>query len=104
MPYSFDGRIATLNPITFSGITSAILTYQPTISGTNIAFIYSVYNDNSLVRRVANNLSGTTLDLSDGNKLYVCFFNSTISISTDSITDIMLNTGSTALPYEPYWK
>lgn len=100
LPYAFPKRIATLIPIDVSTLTSVTLSYQSEI--TNTMFIYAVLNGSILVSRVASNHSGDTIDVSGGDNLYISFYSQPDNITTDKISNIMLNTGSTALPYEPY--
>jgi hypothetical protein len=53
------------------------------------------------LERVANKYANTTIDVSSADQLYICLYSST-AISKSDFTSIMLNSGSTALPYEPY--
>lgn len=92
-----SSRIATVMPIDISNYTSVILTY--TSIGTS--FIFATFNGNTLVQRLPAQNSGAVIDTTDCDKLYVSFYRST-AITTNDVTEIMLNTGSTALPYEPY--
>lgn len=105
LPISHNGRVSTelINTI---GDT-LILTYN----SDDIVFLYSVFNDNKLIRRItakesARLRSGDNLDVSGGNSVYICFFkysgNQVVDISSSDISNIMLNEGSSALPYEPY--
>lgn len=106
LPYNYDGRIANTVGNLYSNVTTATLTFSVVgITTTEVKAIYSVFNDTTLVRRVSNISNGDTLDLSNGNKLYICFY-SNIDITTANVSNLMLNTGSTAKPYQPYlvWK
>lgn len=105
LPISHNGRVST-DLINTIGDT-LILTYN----SDDIAFLYSVFNGNTLIRRItvkesARLRSGDNLDVSGGNSVYICFLkyseNQVVDISSSDISNIMLNTGSTALPYEPY--
>lgn len=89
-------RITNTTPINVEGIDKVTLTC--TLNGKS--FIYSLLKaDNTLISRVVGNSSGTTITIGEAKYLYICFYdNATLS----NITDAMLNTGSTALPYEPY--
>ena len=100
LPYAFPKRIATLIPIDVSTLTIVTLSYQSEI--TNTMFIYAVLNGSTLVSRVASNHSGDTIDVSGGDNLYISFYSQPDNITTDKISNIMLNEGSTPLPYEPY--
>ena len=93
-------RTVTTAPIDVTGLTQVTLTYSSTVD--NTLFIYSIFNNDALIERVANKSSGYTIPLNGANKLYVCFYNANNSVITDNLSDIMLNTGSTALPYQPY--
>lgn len=104
LPVSFARRFATLQPITINQ-SEYCLTYNST---TNLRFMYSVFNNDTLIRRTAivNNRylqSGDAIDTTGGNKIYFAFYNNDYShASTGMISNIMLNEGSTAIPYEPY--
>lgn len=104
LPVIFGNRFATLQPITIDQ-SEYCLTYNST---TDLRFMYSVLNDDTLIRRVAiiNNRylqSGDVIDTTGGNKIYFAFFNNDYShASTTDISNIMLNAGSTPIPYEPY--
>ena len=92
-------RIATITPIDVSNCNNVTFSFETT--ETVQLFIYSLFNDNTLIRRVANNTNGSSIDTSQGNKLYLCIY-STTNITTSNVTNAMLNEGSTAQPYEPY--
>ena len=104
LPVSFARRFATLQPITINQ-SEYCLTYNST---TDLRFMYSVFNNDTLIRRVAtvNNRylqSGDAIDTAGGNKIYFAFYNNDYSLATTKmISNIMLNAGSTPLPYEPY--
>ncbi len=103
-PVKESRRFATLQPITINQ-SEYCLAYNST---TELRFMYSVFNDDTLIRRVAkvNGIhlqSGDAIDTTDGNKIYFAFYQNDYSpVSTEMISNIMLNEGSTALPYEPY--
>lgn len=102
-PIKESRRFATLQPITINQ-SEYCLAYNST---TELRFMYSVFNDGTLIRRVAkvNDIhlqSGDAIDTTDGNKIYFAFYQNDYSpVSTEMISNIMLNTGSTPLPYEP---
>lgn len=105
LPVAFSSRVATATPIDISSINSVTLTYTSEISTTR--WLYSILDDNDTkIARVTGKNSGSSIDTSNGTKLYICFYNDAGSeyggITTDILSNIMLNTGSTALPYEPY--
>lgn len=92
-------RIATVQPIDITKIDSAVLSYT---SDNPINFVYAVLNNGTLVRRVGNNTTGSTIDLQGGNELYLCWYYLG-TVTKDDISDIMLNSGNTAKPYSPYF-
>ena len=104
LPVSYNNRFATLQPIAINQ-SEYCLTFSST---TDLRFMYSVFNNETLIRRVVRTngrylKSGDVVDTTDGNKIYFAFFCSDYSeASTGMISNIMLNEGSTALPYEPY--
>ena len=91
-------RIATVQPIDITEIDSAVLSYA---SVNPINFLYAVLNNSTLVRRVGGKATGDTLDLQDGNELYLCWYYQD-TVTKSDINDVMLNIGSNPLPYEPY--
>jgi hypothetical protein len=100
--YQGDSRCATLEPIDVSNVNNVTFSFVNTASGVK-NFIYSLFNGSSLVTRVAGGKSGDTIDVSQGNKLYLCVYSNLVSVNAaETTTKIMLNSGSTALPYEPY--
>ena len=104
LPVRYDRRFATSQPITINQ-GEYCLTYNST---TDLRFMYSVFNDDTLIRRVATMnyrylQSGDAIDTTGGNKIYFAFYNNDQSrATTEMISNIMLNEGSTPLPYEPY--
>lgn len=92
-----SGRIATVTPINVSGHSAVTLTY----AGDNVSFIYATFNSGTLVKRVAGKESGYTINTTNCDLLYICFYG-LLAITKDDVSKIMLNTGSTAIPYEPY--
>lgn len=100
--YQDNSRCATLEPIDVSNVNNVTFSFVNTASGTK-NFIYSLFNGSSLVTRAAGGQSGDTIDVSQGNKLYICVYSNLASVNAaETTTNVMLNTGSTALPYEPY--
>ena len=100
-PIEYTGQIATQNPIDVSNIDTVTLTYS---LGTSAAecFMYSIFSGGVLIERVAGKVSGDTIDVSNADELYIGLYIGGRNITTDNIQWIMLNSGSTALPYEPY--
>lgn len=95
-----NDRVATLTPIDVSSISAVTLSYLCTINDAN--FMYSIFDVNdTLLARVTSKQSGDSIDVSNAAKLYIAFYgNSAVTIS--SLSQVMLNSGSTPLPYEPY--
>lgn len=101
--YSNDSRCATLEPIDVSDASVVTFSFTNAIQTDTKKYMYSLFDGSTLVTRVSNQESGSTIDVSQGNKLYLCVYSSLATVdSAETTTDIMLNTGSTALPYEPY--
>lgn len=97
LPTPFNGdRIATMQPIDVSQYSNVKLTFSEATQ--NAYFMYSLFNGDTLIERVANKRSGSTIDTSSATKMYLSLYPYTVS----DVTYIMLNFGSTALPYEPY--
>ena len=70
----------------------------------NTKVIYALFNGSTLIRRESAIFSGSSIDVSSGNSLYICFYETTdlVTVTSDDLSNIMLNIGETALPYEPY--
>lgn len=101
--YSDDSRCATREPIDVSDASVVTFSFTNTLQSDTKKYIYSLFDGSTLVTRVSNQESGSTIDVSQGNKLYLCVYSSLASVdSAETTTDIMLNLGSTVLPYEPY--
>lgn len=106
LPTTHPMRVSILQPIDVSQLTTATISYE-SIDVETLYAMYSVLTtENTLIRRVTSVASGSTLDLSGGDKLYIAFYNGASSgataITKDNITNIMLNLGSTPQSYEPY--
>lgn len=101
--YSSDARCATLEPIDVTNANMVTFSFTNTIRNDMKKVIYSLFDDSTLITRVSNMESGDTIDVSQGNKLYLCIYSSLASVNAaETITDIMLNIGSSPEPYEPY--
>lgn len=97
LPTSYDGRrIATMQPIDVSQYSNVTLTFSEITH--RAAFMYSLFNGDALIERAANKQSGDTIDTSNATRMYLSLY---FCIVPDVIY-IMLNSGSTALPYEPF--
>ena len=94
-------RIATINPIIIdSGVTYKYIT--AIASGSKPDCIYAVWNNDTLVRRVAGITTGTELDTSGGNKLYVCAYLGSSTVTVDSAKAMVVKASVTDDTYEPY--
>lgn len=95
-------RCSTVTPIDVSTYDNVTLSFTATLLRTRV--IYALFNDSTLLTRQIAIFSGTTIDVSSGNKLYICFYDTvdTETIQKSDLSNVMLNLGSTPLPYEPY--
>lgn len=95
-------RCAITTPINVSA-GDYYLTFNKNIAG-EIGFIVSVFENNTLISRTSRYNSGDRIRISSGNNIYIGFHNQnvTAAVHPSDISNIMLNSGSTALPYEPY--
>lgn len=104
-PEENTNRISILQPIQINSATGAFLSYAR-VGNDDIKAMYSVLtDDDTLLRRVTNIDTGGYLNLTGGSKLYIAFYDSFstgIAITKSNVDNIMLNEGSTALPYQPY--
>lgn len=91
-----SARCATVDPIIIDQSNSYVVSG---VEGT--AFIYSVWDNETLVRREASVASGTVLNVSNGTLLYVCAYiangNATVAQNKPQ-----LEIGTTPTTYEPY--
>ena len=100
LPTSYTGRIASPNPVNVAQYSSVTISY--TTEALTKAMC-SLFSNDELVGRFTEISSGTVIDVSNADKMYICFYSTWGgNINTSSVSDIMLNSGSTALPYEPY--
>ena len=98
LPQPTTKRVSTLVPVPIDSTK----TYK-VVSGTNQKFLYAVLNGNTLVRRTANISSGSTIDTSGGDKLYICMYNANnnlVTVETDEPMCLFSTESNT--PYEPY--
>ena len=100
-PYSFL-RCAITTPINVSA-GDYYLTFNKNIEN-EIGFIVSVFENNTFISRISGYHSGDRIQISSGNNIYIGFYSQNLSdvIHTSDIFNIMLNSGSEPLPYEPY--
>lgn len=98
LPNAFNGRVANTTPIDVTYYNSMTLSYK----NNSIMFIYSLFDkNNSFLKRVASNTSGTTINTINASKLYISFYDS-VSISKENINDPQIEQGSTATSYLPF--
>ena len=101
--YTNDSRCATLEPIDVSGVSTVTFSFINTLRNDTKKYMYSLFDGSTFVTRVSNLESGSTIDVSLGDKLYLCVYSSLASVNAaETTTNIMLNSGSTAFPYEPF--
>ena len=96
----YTRRCATVQPISIN-CNSLILKFDTNVN--DVKFIYSLFNNDTLVRREAAKISGETIDTTGANKIYICFYNSTPSTAAllpSDITNVMLSEND--IDYEPY--
>lgn len=96
---SYKGRCSNIEPIVVNG-NSYTFSYS---APSNTSCVVMIKNSGELISRKFKSGSEIVIDTSGGNELYITWFISdAIPITSDMIRDIMLNPGSTPLPYEPY--
>ena len=95
-------RCAITTPINVSA-GDYYLTFNKNIAG-EIGFIVSVFENNTLISRTPGYHSGSRIRISSGNNIYIGFYNQnvTAAIHPSDVSNIMLNSGTEPLPYEPY--
>lgn len=101
-------RCTTLNPILIDNSKSYVISS----ASTDIRTIYAVYNGSTFVRRVAGATSGTVLNISGGDRVYLCFYvQDTTRPSgqqydyrkvSPTADEIQFEQGSTPTAYEQY--
>lgn len=101
LPSAYSGRCCTTIPISIK--TESLIISYDTIGSLDTRCMYSVFLDGTLVRRATNIATGQTIDTSGGDELYIGFYlRFGGKLNSNDIFNIMLNVGSTPLPYEPY--
>lgn len=101
--YTNDARCAILEPIDVSSVNTVTFSFTNAIKTDIKKYMYSLFDGSALITRVSNLESGSTIDVSQGDKLYLSVYSSLASVNAaETTTDIMLNSGSTPLPYSPY--
>lgn len=96
---SQNGRIATVTPINVENIDSVFVSW--TSNDNSMRYIYAIFSNGVLVERVANKYVNSTVDVSAADSMYICFY-SAVNITKNDITNVMINSGTTGQPYEPY--
>lgn len=98
LPVMFAKRFATIQPISIN-CNSLVLKFDTDISG--VKFIYSLFNDDTLITRESAKNSGETIDTTGANKIYISFYNSySASLLPNDLKNIMLSENDN--DYEPY--
>ena len=82
-------------PVTANSYT---LNYMPS----DVNFISATYDNGVLINRVVHNSVPDIIDTTGANELRVTLFKTGVQVKKSDISNIMLNLGSTPLPYEPY--
>lgn len=101
--YQNDSRCATLEPIDVSDVDAVTFSFTNTLRTDAKKYMYAIFDGSTLITRVSNQESGNVIDVSQGNKLYLCVYSSLSSVNAaETTTNVMLNSGSTVIPYEPY--
>lgn len=100
LPIVNNKRCATLNPIYYTDIDNLKISYKATYPDTHV--MYSVFNDNTFIRRL-NCMSGDTIDVSGGNRIFFSFYWVGITVLASDISEIQLELGDTVTEYEPYF-
>ena len=100
--YTNNSRCAIETPINVSNLNTVTFSFKNDTTE-NKFYMYSLFNGTTLIERVAGKTSGDSIDVSTGTALYLCVYTSLASVNAaKTISEIMLNEGSTALPFEPY--
>lgn len=99
---NYPKRCTISVPINVSEFDDVTISFASDVSNTKV--IYALFNGSTLIRRESAIFSGSSIDVSSGNSLYICFYETTdlVTVTSDDLSNIMLNEGSTALPYEPW--
>lgn len=90
-------RIATTQAVDVTTQNSVTLSYI--YQGDTINFISALFNNDTLVRRDSGGVSGDSIDVSGGNKLYLCWYCGSKKITKADLKDIILS--STPSPSSP---
>lgn len=97
LPVAQGYRCATVEPIQIN-YNNLILQYKSTNS--NTLFMYSLFTNNTLIRRVAGNNSKTVIDTTGADKIYISFYATSGSVTAENLSEVMLS--ETEIDYEPY--
>lgn len=101
LPEVYTGRIATKNPIDVSSYTDVTVSFDGVQSIRAMVSYFAA--DNTLILRRTTLKSGASIDVSSAAYMYICFYDTNSNpISKTSVSNAMLNYGSTPLPYQPY--
>ena len=101
--YAYNGRVGTNTDIDVSNLNSVTVSVDLVGKTNTLYFIYAIFNGTTLINRVAGNLSGTSINTTNATNLRLCFYINNESIDKSNLSNLMLNEGSTAKPYQPYY-
>lgn len=101
LPVTYNNRVATSTFIDVAGISSVTISYQA-ITGSEVICMYSLFDEDTKIVRQTSIRTGAVIDVSSGNRLYLAWYASSGAVTIDLLSDIMLNVGSTPIPYVPY--
>ena len=96
-----NGRIATVTPIQIKNGSS----YRFVVPNNDIYGILSVFNGDSLVRRIAAITTNTILNTADGDRFYFCCYDSSTGsppITIESAKAMIIDSSETDMSYEPF--
>ena len=99
LPSGYVGRIATVTPIDVEQLQNVTVSF--TLN--NCDYMYSIFDSNNvLIERVISKTSGDSIDVSTASYLYICLYITGDTITKNDVTDLMVNSGTTAEQFVPY--
>lgn len=99
LPVASSNRVTNTTPINVKSFDNVVVSFKNNTSNT-INFIYSILDvNNNLISRVAGNINKTSIDTSNAEYLYVCFYD---NVTLQSISEIQIEPGLKANHYTPY--
>lgn len=79
---NYANRLATVDPIMIDNTKS----YVFSTNSTDVRLMYAVFNGSTLIRRVIGVSSGTTLDVSDGDRLFISLYTYRLARDEEPLT------------------